>query len=156
MSCKTDRDRLIELIHKAHDGRGRISNYGLADYLLANGVFILPEDLRGTEDFSISTFIEATQMYKEKDRYIKLPCKVGDMVYIPWTWDGQQGVGCAEVEEIKIYDNKNHIMFFIDLESDDEEFEQQYGGWKLDKSIGDTIFLTKEEAEAKLKEREGK
>lgn len=80
------------------------------------------------------------------------PCKVGDVVYIPWTWDGQQGVGFAEVEEIKIYDNKNHIMFFIDLESDDEEFEQQYGGWKLDKSIGDTVFLTKEKAVEKLKE----
>jgi hypothetical protein len=83
------------------------------------------------------------------------PCKVGDEVYIPWTWDGQQGVGFAEVEEIKIYDNKNHIMFFIDLESDDEEFEQQYGGWKLDKSIGDTVYLTKEEAEAKLRELKG-
>ena len=80
------------------------------------------------------------------------PCKVGDTVYIPWSWDGQQGVGFAEVEEIKIYDKQNHIMFFIDLESDDEEFEQQYGGWKLDKSIGDTVFLTKEEAEAKLRE----
>ena len=80
------------------------------------------------------------------------PCKVGDMVYIPWTWDGQQGVSFAEIEEIKIYDNKNHIMFFIDLQSDDEEFEQQYGGWRLGKSIGDTVFLTKEEAEEKLKE----
>ena len=87
-----------------------------------------------------------------KEQIIVPPCKVGDMVYIPWTWDGQQGVGFAEVEEIKIYDNKNHIMFFIDLESDSEEFEQQYGGWKLDKSIGDTVFLTKEEAEAKVKE----
>ena len=75
------------------------------------------------------------------------------MVYIPWTWDGQQGVGFAEVEEIKIYDNKNHIMFFIDLESDDEEFEQQYGGWKLDKSIGKTVFLTREEAKEKLREK---
>lgn len=82
------------------------------------------------------------------------PCKVGQIVYVPWTWDGQQGVGFAKVEEIKIYDNKNHIMFFIDLESDDEEFEQNYGGWKIGKSIGDTVFLTKEEAEEKLKECE--
>lgn len=81
------------------------------------------------------------------------PCKVGDTAYVPWTWDGQEGVGFAEVEEIKIYDNKNHIMFFIDLQSDIEEFNQKYGGWKLDKSIGKTVFLTKEEAEKALAER---
>ena len=34
----TDREQLIELIQKAHDGRVKISSHNLADYLLANGV----------------------------------------------------------------------------------------------------------------------
>lgn len=84
------------------------------------------------------------------------PCKVGDTVYIPWHWNGQQGVAFAKVEEINVYDNKNHIMLLIDLQSDNEEYEQKYGGWKLDKCIGETIFLTREEAETALAERQGK
>lgn len=38
----TDRDKLLELLHKAPKGRGRISNYELANYLLANGVIVPP------------------------------------------------------------------------------------------------------------------
>ena len=38
----TDRDRLLELLHKAPKGRGRISNYELANYLIANGVIVPP------------------------------------------------------------------------------------------------------------------
>jgi hypothetical protein len=47
------------------------------------------------------------------ERAIIPPCKVGDTAYVPWTWDGQEGVGFAEVEEIKIYDNKNHKQELI-------------------------------------------
>lgn len=116
-----DRDRLIELIEQAEG--------------LKNNDFPSVEEIA---DHLLANGV------------IVPPCKVGDMVYVPWTFDGQQGVGFAEVEEIKIYDNKNHIMFFIDLQSDIEEFNQEYGGWKLGKSIGDTVFLTKEKAEAHL------
>ena len=82
------------------------------------------------------------------------PCKVGDRVYVPWCWNGEHDIAFANVEEIKIYDSQNHSMFFIDLQSDEEEFNQSFGGWKLDKSIGQTVFLTREEAEQALKERE--
>ena len=81
------------------------------------------------------------------------PCKVGDKVYIPWRWNNRNGIVFAEVEEIKIYDSNNHYMFLIDLRSDDEEFNQSFGGWKIGKSIGETVFLTRKEAERALKER---
>ena len=128
----TDRDRLIELIVECDKDNEVLDCF----------------NERPTKRQSA----EIVADYLLANGVIVPPCKVGQTVYIPWRWDGQQGVGFAEVEEIKIYDNKNHIMFFIDLESDDEEFEQQYGGWKLDKSIGDTVFLTKEVAEEKLRE----
>lgn len=83
------------------------------------------------------------------------PCNVGDTVYVPWNWAGEYGVAVVCVEELKIYDNKNHCMFFIDMQSDDEDYNQAYGGWKIGKSIGETVFLTKEEAENALKEHEG-
>lgn len=81
------------------------------------------------------------------------PCKVGDTVYIPWHWNNKSGIAFAEVEEIKNYDSNNHYMFLIDLQSDDEEFNQSFGGWKIGESIGKTVFLTREEAEQALKER---
>ena len=110
----------------------------LADYLLANGVFLLPEDLRGTQDFSISAFIEAMQMYKEKDLYIKTPCKVGDKVYfIPFgstitKWE----IKSIEIMQDDIVLHCGRIFF-------------------LNYDFGKTVFLTKEEAEEKLKECEG-
>ena len=83
------------------------------------------------------------------------PCKVGNTVYVPWRWNGEHGIAVANVQEIKIYDSKNHSMFLIDLQSDDEEFNQSFGGWKLDKSIGETIFLFYEEAEKALGRSKG-
>ncbi len=79
----TATSRYIDLVNERHEVGQTVAKTCAeceAEYLLANGVFILPEDLRGSEDFSISAFIEAMQMYKEKDRYIKPPCKVGDYV----------------------------------------------------------------------------
>ena len=81
------------------------------------------------------------------------PVKVGQIVYVPWHWGGQKAVATVEVEEIKFYDSQMHYMFLIDLESDDESFNQAFGGWKIDQSIGETVFLTKEEAEKALAER---
>lgn len=94
----------------------------------------------------------ACKFFKDVSCYVHVPFKVGDTVYIPWHWDGQQGVAYAKVEEINIYDNQNHFMFLIDLHSDDDEFSQKYDGWKTDKSLGETVFLTPEEAETALAE----
>lgn len=94
--------------------------------------------------------------FKDKSRFVKLPCKVGQTVYVPWCWECQQGVAIVRVEEIKFYDSQMHYMLLLEMESDDESFNQSFGGWKLDESIGKTIFLTREEAEKALAEREGK
>ena len=87
------------------------------------------------------------------DGWIRPPCKVGDKVYVPWIWDDEQGIASVEVQEFRVYDNKNHWMFFIDMESDDEDYNQLFGGWRIEKCIGKTVFLTKEEAEKELEKR---
>jgi hypothetical protein len=95
---------------------------------------------------------KACNSFADKSRFIELPCAVGDTVYVPWHWDGTQGIATVEVEEVKVYDNVNkRCMFFIDMQSDDEDFNQAYGCWKLEQSIGKTVFLTKEDAEKALK-----
>ena len=98
----------------------------------------------------------AERLYKEGYRKqrastVELPFKVGDTVYVPWSWAFQKGVATVKVEEIKFYDTQMHYMFLIDMESDNECFNQSFGGWKTDRSVGTTVFLTKEEAEAKMR-----
>ena len=88
---------------------------------------------------------------KQSASTVELPFKVGDTLYVPWSWDFQKGVAAVKVEEIKFYNTQMHYMFLIDMESDDECFNQSFGGWKIDRSIGTTVFLTKEDAEAKMK-----
>ena len=140
----SDRDRLIELMKY----KRFLETSELADYLLANGVFLLPEDLRGTEDFSVSAFIEAMKMHKEKDRYIKLPCKVGDYVWLVFTPKypanpndyGKWFMSADGVQRI-IYGKKGLSI------------ETWSMGTILAKELGKKIFLTKEEAEKELKKR---
>ena len=87
-------------------------------------------------------------------KIVEMPCKVGQWVYVPWRWEGQQAVAIVKVEEIKFYDSSMHYMFFIDMESDVESFNQLFCGWKIGDSIGKTVFLTREEAERALERSE--
>lgn len=92
---------------------------------------------------------------KQSENTVELPFKVGDTVYVPWRWAFQQAVAIVKVEEIKFYDSQMHYMFLVDMESDNECFNQSFGGWKTDASIGKTVFLTREEAEKTLAKMKG-
>ena len=106
----TDREKLIEILRKPifpHELVDPID--AVADYLLDNGVIVLP-------------------------------CKVGDTIYRcgdpikkAYEWD---------IEHIEIYCDET---VFID--DSDNEFTET--------DIGKTVFLTREEAEAALKEGQG-
>ena len=93
------------------------------------------------------------QHLEEQDRLIKLPCKVGDTVYV-------NGVlGCGEAERYRVIRVDYHSTlgtgrneFYIEalLCADPDSSIAFY-----DKQFGKTVFLTKAEAEAKLKELRG-
>ena len=72
------------------------------------------------------------------------PCKVGDTVYLPIKTDW----GTVENYEIVEVGRDRYGKYFRVY---DEEQEKTYL-----EEIGKTVFLTKEEAEEKLKECEGK
>lgn len=76
---------------------------------------------------------------EEQGRLIKLPCKVGDTIY------GLHKAMVCELNTETIGISKmpsGEILYLID-------------GWELDKGdFGKTVFLTKSEAEQKLKEME--
>lgn len=85
----------------------------------------------------------------ESGLLVELPCMVGDTVYMPWTYDGVSAV--AEIIVIDI--DMNAKVVVTNLESDDNSYlmEYNYGVFGY-KKFGKTVFLTKAEAEARLKE----
>lgn len=70
--------------------------------------------------------------FKNKSRIIELPCKVGDIVY-----------------RIQYVDNTNILLRGIGIK--EYVFNLSFYGLNMSE-FGKTIFLTKEQAEAKLKE----
>lgn len=85
--------------------------------------------------------------FKDKSKYIELPCKVGNMVYA-YCSAVNQIVGYS-VEDVHIDNEKTRYfatafdVYFNEF-LDDMEFDED--------EIGKTVFLTKSEAEQKLKE----
>lgn len=99
-------------------------------------------------DASIKTLTEIAEQLIENGVIVP-PCKVGDMVYYPWIYDDNKGIAFTEVENIKIYVNGIPLVFVKDLGSDMPIPTAFYP-----ENFGETVFLTYEEAERKLKERE--
>lgn len=86
---------------------------------------------------------------EEQGRLIKLPCKVGDVVY----YVCNNRVMSSEVLSVKYHaEAENHGVFIrerlsVDFEGIPAEIDFN--------TIGKTVFLTRDEAEAKLKELRG-
>lgn len=87
------------------------------------------------------------KFFKDKSLVVELPCKVGDTVYYPWIYDGQCGVAFNKVESIKIYVNGLPLVIVEDWRSD-----MPMPISFCNEDFGKTVFLTRQEAEAKLKE----
>lgn len=82
------------------------------------------------------------ESFKDKSLYIELPCKVGDTVYEPT----RRGINTYKIVRINI---SKHGRTF-EWECVDGFYTSLIGF--VDYEIGETVFLTKEKAEAKLKE----
>lgn len=79
-------------------------------------------------------------------------CKVGDKIYLPWEWKETSGVAVLTIERMSITESGQSVR--TDFWSDDEDYWLAYncGVFKFDE-IGKTVFLTREEAEQALAER---
>ena len=106
-------------------------------------------------DFGSANILNRLAEYEDLDEQgllLRLPCKVGDTIYV----NGILGVG--EAEEYKVI----RVDYHSNLATKRSEFyiealfvsapENSIGFY--DKEIGKTVFLTKSEAEQKLKEME--
>ncbi len=82
------------------------------------------------------------------------PCKVGDVVYALWEvpTETKYVVYCAEVKKISQCNKYCRLTTVFELEP--IAFRGRKREYQVD-DFGKTVFLTKEEAEEKLKECEG-
>lgn len=85
---------------------------------------------------------------EEQDRLIKLPCKVGDKIFLDFAGFGR------DIDKLAVKDfhldcfEDGETTLFCDYESNDKALSGQIDVTEF----GKTVFLTKSEAEAKLKE----
>ena len=118
--------------------------------------------LSGYEDTGF-TPEQVVEMAKELEEYkkleeqgllIKLPCKVGEHLYI-FDRDGKPREMILDAPDIRCHCAKEDNLCMALCDSKDTgvcAYRLKNDGSDIDK----TVFLTKEEAEAKLKEMEGK
>lgn len=84
---------------------------------------------------------------EEQGRLIELPCKIGDTVYVVEDWGYRKEIKEREIGVITLKGINDFSKEF---------WEDVYGGiFGNFNDIGKTIFLTKVEAEAALKELRG-
>lgn len=86
-------------------------------------------------------------LYKDRTRFVELPCKVGDTVYFAT----KDRFNSATIDEITITDNGMQF-YWLQYDKSYEITEIWDDGTFSDKDIGKTVFLTREEAEKALKE----
>lgn len=88
---------------------------------------------------------------EEQGRLIKLPCKVGDKIFLDFAGFGKD-VDKFTVKDFHLDCFKNgETTLFCDYESNDRTLSGQIDVMEF----GKTVFLTKSEAEEKLKELRG-
>ena len=84
--------------------------------------------------------------FKDKSKYIELPCKGGDKAYFIWNFDEPEIQEC-EVKEFKLKISGAYIVLdYVDCIGHHDKAQV------LINHINKTVFLTKSEAEQKVKE----
>lgn len=100
--------------------------------------------------WSMADLYEKLKHYEdleEQGKLLKLPCTVGDTLFV-LTEDSPIGIEETKCKSI-VFNSKNNFIVYAPCQYDDWGRAK----WRFKKShFGKTVFLTKEEAEAALKE----
>ena len=90
---------------------------------------------------------------EEEGRLVVLPCKVGDAVYLLFVTDVIEKKIIYEILKAKV--TKITIDRFRAIFSFETLDKYKYKAEQTQEAFGETVFLTREEAEKALKEMEG-
>ena len=106
---------------------------------LEDGVYLLEDALNKLAEY---------EDLEEQGLLLRLPCKVGDTVYAPLP---NNEISAWKVRTIDM--GASYFDFLLVYAGDDEEFIGERFLLPIN-DIGENVFLTREEAEQKLKEME--
>ena len=105
------------------------------------------------KDPIIGMSVEKCEYFKDKSKLIELPCKVGDTVYSFCDTFGVVLPYFVETLNISYYE-KNLNYYTYEANCTNAEENELLDSIDFDiEDIGESVFLTKEEAEKALKER---
>ena len=99
----------------------------------------------GKDIFEYFSSGDVCEDFKDRSRFVELPCKVGDTVFVVEEIAEERKIIKDHVETISIGYYADGVNIY------------QFDGIKTDgyfEDFGKTVFLTREEAEQALKERE--
>ena len=98
-----------------------------------------------TPRFKYKRIEQECERFKDRARFVELPCMVGDTVYVIESIAGEEKIIQDRVETIGYYASEDGIEIY------------QFDGIKTDgyfSDFGKTVFLSREAADQALKERE--
>lgn len=110
-------------------------------------IWRLPDYGNGSPTEKLADYEDA----EEQGLLLRFPCKVGDKIFLDFAGFGK------DIDEFTVKDfhldcfEDGEIILYCDYESNDKTLSGQIDVMEF----GKTVFLTKKEAKAKLKEMEG-
>lgn len=121
------------------------SSYGGVAFTFDLDITCQPSEAR--KILNLATKLKEYEDLEEQDRLIKLPCKVGDTVYVKMESYCKTHYAEAEVRDFVHFISCGFCAVVTSKYFDKENIPFS--------EFGKTVFLTKSEAEAKLKELRG-
>ncbi len=90
--------------------------------------------------------------FEDKKEWVKLLCKVGATLYMPWQWNGASAI--AQLKVLRVEYSEYEFYVETDFESDDYDYYKKYQrGHFIFENFGKMVFFTREAAEKALAER---
>lgn len=90
--------------------------------------------------------------FSDKSAWVNPPCKVGDTIFLPREWNGENGIARITILRMVLTEDESYIE--TDFDSDDYDYFMKYNcGLFWFEDFGEIVFTTKEKAEKALEKR---
>lgn len=138
------REKIIEIL--------RTSGYG---YFITHDNADTEQALEDAAKALIENGIgDISELKARLEKAVELKAKVGDVIYMPWEYDGSDGVATLSIIGSDFHNDE--FIYITDLESDSAYYLEKYkNGIFCDKDFDNIVFTDRSKAEACLAELKG-
>ena len=109
------------------------------------------------DEFNSVPYCTDMGLFKDKSRFIELPCAVGDTLWVVWSYTEAcpKGVYPVKAYALRYDEKKNNMRVCVrgefKMDRYDGFYYHSYRGTFAWENVGKTVFLTREDAEKALK-----